>query len=328
MYRVAIRDDIRTWVLMQGNSQRSAARKFGISRDTVARMLQESPETAQRRYKRAVVRSTPVTKTIRPHVQSWLEENEQLRPWARKQQWTAHRMWVELGRMGIAVGESTVRQLVRTRKRAHKPAFVPLAFGPGERAEFDFGHAYVILNGQKLRFPYFAGRLRFSGADFVEFIPTERQDAFLLGQRHAFEFWCGVPQHAVFDNTSAAVKLILKGHARVETAAFHHFHSAYLFEAVFANPGSGWEKGSVENLVGTARRIWRPLKPNTGSRSSSATTTSSIGSRSTNWATCRSPDSPPSCCSSSFRTAMSGAASASRPTLISPAGPRFSVMNR
>lgn len=41
MYRVALRDAIRDWVLVQGRSQRSAARQFGVCRDTVARLLRE-----------------------------------------------------------------------------------------------------------------------------------------------------------------------------------------------------------------------------------------------------------------------------------------------
>lgn len=47
---------------------------------------------------------------------------------------------------------------------------------------------------------------------------------------------------------------LLTGHRRVEQAAFQHFRSVYAYEAVFANPRAGWEKGSVENLVGYARR--------------------------------------------------------------------------
>jgi hypothetical protein len=35
---------------------------------------------------------------------------------------------------------------------------------------------------------------------------------------------------------------------------FLHFQSVYRFEALFANVRAGWEKGSVENLVGYARR--------------------------------------------------------------------------
>jgi hypothetical protein len=102
--------------------------------------------------------------------------------------------------------------------------------------------------------PYLAGRLRYSGAIFLECFPTERQDCFLLGQRHAFEFWGGVPLTVVYDNLKPAVQQILAGHRRTEQAAFTHFRSVYRFEAIFANAAAGWEKGSVENLVGYARR--------------------------------------------------------------------------
>ncbi len=65
--------------------------------------------------------------------------------------------------------------------------------------------------------------------------PTERQDAFLLGQRGAFEFWGGVPHSVVYDNLKPAVAQLLRGHSRPlaatrghsrqEQQAFRHFHS-------------------------------------------------------------------------------------------------------
>ena len=88
---------------------------------------------------------------------------------------------------------------------------------------------------------------------FVECFPTQRQEAFLLGQRHAFEFWGGVPRLAVYDNLKPAVLQVLQGHSRREHDVFLHFQSVYRFEALFANVHAGWEKGSVENLVGYAR---------------------------------------------------------------------------
>ena len=39
MYTVALRDEIRTWVLIQYKSQRASARHFGLSRNTVAKLL-------------------------------------------------------------------------------------------------------------------------------------------------------------------------------------------------------------------------------------------------------------------------------------------------
>lgn len=261
MYEVTVRDDIRDWGLVQGHSQRAAAKRFAVSRDTVARMLVEAPEQPERRYRRGAPWRTPVRDMVLPHLKAWLRENTRLQQWAPKQRWTAHRMWVELRQKGIGVAESTVRQLVREQRRArrelvHATAYVPLSFAPAERGEVDFGHAVVRLAGHELHVPFLAARLRYSGAMFVATFPTERQDAFLLGQRWAFEFWGGVPKSVVYDNLKPAVAQLLRGHSRQEQQAFRHFHSVYGYAAVFANPHAGWEKGSVENLVGYARRSY------------------------------------------------------------------------
>lgn len=264
VYAVTIRDDIRDWVLVQGHSQRSAAEHFQLSRDTVARLLREAPEEPERRYRRQLPRTTPVRDAVVPHIEGWLQENARLQRVAPKQLWTAHRMWEELRRMGIAVAESTVRQLVREQRALRRDApkglrakaCIPLAFAPAEQVEGDFGHAVVGLAGQEVTVPFLAARLRFSGAMFLAAFPTERQDAFLLGQRWAFEFWGGVPKRVVYDNLKPAVAQLLHGHSRQEQHAFRHFHSVYGYEAVFANPHAGWEKGSVENLVGYARRTY------------------------------------------------------------------------
>lgn len=239
---------------MQGRSQRSAAKKFGVSRQTVAQVWAESSAGTERRYQRQKQRVAPAREKITPAIEGWLKGNEGLQRWAPKQRWTAQRMWQELGRQGINVAESTVRQVVRRCRTVRRRAFVPLSFAAGERAECDFGHAVIVVQGQRTEVAYRAGRLRYSGALYVECFPTERQECFLWGQRHAFECWGGVPKTVVYDNLSAAVTTILTGHKRVEQEAFRHFRSVYRCEAIFANPASGWDKGSVENLVGYARR--------------------------------------------------------------------------
>jgi len=259
VYDVSLRDDIRDWVLVQGHSQRSAAKRFAVSRDTVGRMLLEAPQAPERRYQRGSLFAAPVRDLVLPHIEGWLQENARLQRWAPKQRWTAHRMWVELNQLGLVVAESTVRQLVRERRVARREiaqakAYVPLSFAPAERGEVDFGHAVVRLAGEELQVPFLAARLRYSGAMFVAAFPTERQDAFLLGQRWAFEFWGGVPRSVVYDNLKPAVAHLFRGHSRQEQQGFRHFHSVYGYEAIFANPHAGWEKGSVENLVGYARR--------------------------------------------------------------------------
>lgn len=256
MYRVALRDDIRDWVLVQGRSQRSAAKQFGISRDTVAKLLREAPEENRRRYRRRKPHPAPVREQIQPHLERWLAENERLQRIAPKQRWTAHRMWQELCAMRIPVAESTVRHLVRSLRPRRQQAYVPLQFDPGERGEFDFGHAVIVLGRQQIERPFLVGRLRYSGMPFLVCLPTERQECFLVGQKLAFEFWGGVPRTVVYDNLKPAVRALLTGHTRTEQEAFTHFRSVYRFEATFTNPAAGWEKGSVENLVGYGRRTF------------------------------------------------------------------------
>ena len=130
MYPVTLRDEIRTWVLIQGKSQRAAASHFGLSRNTVAKLLLEEPAASVRQYQRQAPCQTPVRDAALPHIEKWLTENEWLSRWAPKQCWTAHRMWVELRKLGIPIGESTVRMYVQERRKPTKPAYIPLAFAP------------------------------------------------------------------------------------------------------------------------------------------------------------------------------------------------------
>ena len=125
--------------------------------------------------------------------------------------------------MGIGIAEPTVRTLVRTSRQPAPEVFVPLTVRPGKRAEFDFGHALVELDGVEQQVPYLAGRLRYLGAIYLVCFPTERQECFLLGQRHAFEFWGGGAAASALFNLKPAVVSILTGHRGREEAAFSHF---------------------------------------------------------------------------------------------------------
>src|SRR5260370_36022761 len=109
----------------------------------------------------------PVRDAGLSHIQKWLQENEWLERWAPKQCWTAHRMWTELRKLGIPIGASTARLFVQQLRTSSKPAYVPLAFAPGDRAEFDFGEATVKLTGRVSKVPVLSERLRFRGATSV-----------------------------------------------------------------------------------------------------------------------------------------------------------------
>ena len=80
-------------------------------------------------------------------------------------------MWVELCKLGIPIAESTVRLFVQELRKPMKPAYVPLDFAPGERAEFDFGEATVKLGGQLVPRPVPGWAAPLFGGDVCRMFP-------------------------------------------------------------------------------------------------------------------------------------------------------------
>ncbi|WP_277813394.1 IS21 family transposase [Geobacillus sp. CAMR5420] len=100
----------------------------------------------------------------------------------------------------------------------------------------------------------FCMQLSASRMRFVRAYLHEKQEAFLDGFVHAFEFFGGVPTEGVFDNLKTAVVKIVQGRDRLEQDAFLALQAHYLFKAEFCNIRSGNEKGRVEGTVGYVRR--------------------------------------------------------------------------
>jgi hypothetical protein len=88
------------------------------------------------------------------------------------------------------------------------------------------------------------------------------QQAFLEAHELAFHHFGGVFRRLRYDNLTAAVKRVLRGSRREETARFVAFRSHWRFESVFCLPGEqgAHEKGGVEGEVGVFRRNhWVPV---------------------------------------------------------------------
>jgi len=130
-------------VIVEGMSQRAAARGFGLAWKTVSKMLEYSVPPGHQRQK-------PVR---RPKLGPWqgaidamLEEDMQ-RP--RKQRHTAKRIFERLrGEHGYRGGYTIVKDYVRSAKLGGQEMFVPLDHTPGE-ARADFGQAQAVIAGMK-----------------------------------------------------------------------------------------------------------------------------------------------------------------------------------
>ena len=239
---------VRRAVLVEGRSQRAVAREFGLARVTVQKMLQYAVPPGYQRQKAVK----------RPKLGPWVGvidailEDDRLRP--AKQRHTAKRIFERLREeRDFTGGYTIVKDYVHTAKLRSREMFVPLRHAPGE-AQADFGEAWVVMAGVKLKAHFLAMDLPHSDDCFVIAFPAETTEAFLDGHVRAFDYFGAVPTRILYDNTKIAVARILGGEERVKTRAFSELQSHYLFADKFGRPAKGNDKGKVEGLVGYARR--------------------------------------------------------------------------
>ena len=124
---------VRRAVLIDGLSQREAARRFDLSRTTVAKMMQFPLPPGYRR-------SGPPR---RPKLEPYVGVIDQILDWdthsAKKQRHTAWRLFERLREeYGYDGGYTIVKDYVREKRLSGQEMFVPLSHPPGY-AQADFG---------------------------------------------------------------------------------------------------------------------------------------------------------------------------------------------
>jgi len=248
VYTVELYARVRRAVLVNGISEREAAREFGLARETVRKMLRYAVPPGYQRQKPA----------RRPKLDQWVASIDQIlkddKQQPRKQRHTAKRIFDRLREEhGFPGGYTIVKDYVRLKRLGQREMFVPLDHPPGD-AQADFGEAKVIIAGVECTAHYFVMDLPHSDDSFVMAFPAETTEAFLEGHNHAFRYFGGVPRTILYDNTKLAVARILGDGTRRKTQAFSELQSHYLFAEKFGRPAKGNDKGKVEGLVGYARR--------------------------------------------------------------------------
>lgn len=248
MFAVELYAKIRRSVMVDGMSRREAAKQFGVHRNTITKMLQFSIPPGYRRRER------PASKKLGPYM-AWIDAIlEGDRSVHKKQRHTAHRIFERLrDEREFSGGYTIVREYVAQTTLRTREMFVPLSHRPGH-AQADFGEADGYIAGKKVRFHYFCMDLPHSDGCFVKAYPAETVEAFCDGHVAAFDFFGGVPQSILYDNTRLAVAKIVKGGQCLRSQMFAELQSHYLFNDRFGRPGKGNDKGKVEGLVGYVRR--------------------------------------------------------------------------
>jgi len=237
----------------EGQPIKEICRRTGVSRNTVRKILRgkEAKFTYQREES-----NQPAQEPIKEVVESWVKHDSLE---GKKYRRTAKRMYNELGsgQYGYRGSYASVwRCFKEARERVNKdPAevFIPLDFGPGTAAQFDWGDVKAVIDGQLTLLNLGAMQLCHSRSSYGRAYPSQKQELLFDIHRRAFEHFGGVPRRVIYDNLRTAVKKILKGNHRNLQERFVEFSSLYLYEADFCNPARGNEKGRIENLIGFIR---------------------------------------------------------------------------
>jgi transposase len=156
---------------------------------------------------------------------------------------------------GYNGGYGILKRLVHQLRPPRHEAYLPLAFGPGECAQVDWGNAGTItVNGARRRLSFFVMVLCYSRRLYLEFTLLERQEQFLACHQNAFLCFGGVPNRIMVDNLKSAVLSHPAGQPVVYHPRYLDFAAHYGFEIRACRPRRANEKGRVENAVGYVKK--------------------------------------------------------------------------
>ena len=240
---------IRRLYVVEKLSQRQIARQLHVNRRTVRKYCDGSflPGTRQE-YQ---IEKNPVRLAIEENIIKIIEENKDA---PSKQALNAKVIWQILLKEGYTYAESTIRKYIQELKLEKPDIFIPLDFEPGDAMEFDWGDVYAYIKNVKTKISIFCAVLPFSYGIFCAVFPNKTNVNFYAGHIMAFEHFNGVPRRCFYDNLKSVV-LEGSGINAITQQKFKKLEAHYAFESVLCSAASGWEKGSVENLVSISRKI-------------------------------------------------------------------------
>lgn len=221
----------------RGESVRSIAKQIGCSRNTVRRYLREENAV---RYK---------PRTPRPCKLDPFKGYLRLRVMQAQPRWIPATVLLrEIVERGYDGGLTQLKQWLTPLKQPELEAVVRFETAPGKQMQADFT---TVRRG---RDPLIAlvATLGYSRASFVKFTSAEDAQTLCAALREAFDYFGGVPEHVLFDNTKAVV---------IERDAYgegkHRWNSALLslaeecgFSPRLCQPYRAKTKGKVERLNG------------------------------------------------------------------------------
>ena len=238
-------------------TKREIARATGLSRNTVAKWLDEA-QPVEPKYRREAAKATKLS-AHEAELKQALKADAK-RP--KKERRTAKALFTQIKAAGYEGGYTRVTDFIRKWRQgegqqAACKAFVPLTFELGEAFQFDWSEDGLLVGGVYYRMQVSHMKLCASGAFWLVAYPSQGHEMLFDAHTRSFAALGGVARRGIYDNMKTAVDKVKKGKGRVVNARFAAMCAHYLFDPDFCNRASGWEKGRVEKDVqDSRRRIW------------------------------------------------------------------------
>lgn len=228
--------------LIDGLSVRGIARRLGMARRTVRRMLGRELPARQAREPRPSALDAHL-----PAIRALLEETPEL---------TAPAMLERLRPLGYRGGVSVLRDRMRVLRGSRpREAFLTLHFHPGEAVQVDWADFGFAIPGCPRRVSAFIMALCHSRYLYLEFTLSQAMPTFLRCMERGLRFYGGTTVTDIFDNMKTVVHR--PGPPPVFNRRFLAYAGARGFGVRACKPCRGNEKGRVERPVGFVRsRFW------------------------------------------------------------------------
>lgn len=180
------------------------------------------------------------------------EENKAKELTSKKQQLTCVQIHELIRKEGFDIGLTTITAKIKEKRNRYKECFIAQTYEYGQRFEYDFGEAELLIGGVKQKVQMAGIACPASGYRWARLYESQRMEVFLDSHVRFFHELSGCFTEGVYDNMRNAVSHFTCTQKTVneELAKLSLY---YGFHVNLTNARSGNEKGTVEGSVRVIR---------------------------------------------------------------------------